>query len=305
MKSLRSIYKEPLLHFLVLAVGLFALHSVVSHEDADADARRIVVDQDSLLRFIQYRTKSFETDTAQKQLASFTDEELDRVIDDYVREEALYREARSLGLDRDDYVIKRRLIQKVDYVARGFAETFGSMTDEDIRNYFEENMSDYYIEPRITFTHVFFSAERHGVAGARALAEQKLAELQETGATFNDAPKHGERFLYGMNYVERSGLYVESHFGADTAEQLFAIEPGQHAWQGPIMSGYGAHLVMVTQKQAGRMPLLDEVRDRVAQEARRAIITKRANEATQQIVDSYDIELVYEKPAEKLASFVQ
>lgn len=298
---MKKLYKEPLLHFIVLAIGLFVLHSAVSHEDADADVKRIVVDQDNLLKFIQYRTKSFEPVTAQKQLHSLSDDELQKIIDDYVWEEALYREARTLGLDRDDYVIKRRLIQKVDYVARGFAESFNEISEEEVKKYFEENKNDYYVDPRITFTHIFFSTERHGADKAKMLAEQKLAELQKNNATFNDASKHGERFLYGMNYVERSEMYVESHFGAEMAKQVFSLEPNKQQWYGPFVSNHGAHLVMVTQKQAGYMPLLAEVRTRVAQEAQRAIVAERAKQATQQIVDSYDIDIVYNKPNEKLA----
>ncbi len=302
---MKLLHKEPLVHFLVLAIGLFVLHSAVSHDDVDADIKRIVVDQDSLLTFIQYRTKSFEPVTAKKQLDSFTDDELKKVIDDYVREEALYREARTLGLDRDDYVIKRRLIQKIDYVARGFAESSGKATAEDIQKYFSENKNDYYIEPRITFTHVYFSAKRHGAEKAKTLAEQKLTELERTKATFHDASKHGERFLYGMNYVERSELYVDSHFGPEMTKKVFAVEPKQGSWYGPFVSTHGAHLVMVTQKQTGRMPTLAEVRTRVEQEARRAITEERAKEATQKIVESYDIDVVYEKPKEKLAKLNQ
>ena len=296
-----SLAKEPLLHFLILAVGLFALHSAVSHEDAEADVKRIVVDRDSLLTFIQYRTRSFEPETAQKQLDSLSEEELQKLIGDHVREEALYREARNLELDRDDYVIKRRLIQKVDYVARGFAESFGDVTAEDIEAYFAENRQDYFIEPRITFTHVFFNAERHGTEEAMRLAVQKLDELNRTNAVFHEASKHGERFLYGMNYVERSRFYVESHFGPEMAEQVFTLEPDRSAWHGPVASTHGAHLVMVTQKQPGRMPTLSEVQTRVAQEAQRALIAERARQATQQIVDSYVVDILYKMPQDELA----
>jgi hypothetical protein len=290
---------------LVLAIGLFVLHSAVSHEDVDANVKRIVVDEDSLLTFIQYRTKSFESMTARKQLDSLSDQALQQLIDDYVREEALHREARALGLDRDDYVIKRRLIQKVDYVARGFAESFDRVSEDDVRDYFEKNTSDYFIKPRITFTHVFFGAERHGAAQALALAEQKLQELQMGNAGFEDAPKHGERFLYGMNYVERSESYVASHFGADMTQQVFDLEPNAKAWKGPFVSTHGAHVVMVTQTQPGRMPLLAEVRTRVSQEAQRALVAERAKQATQQIVDSYDVEVAYKRAPKSVASVDQ
>ncbi len=301
MKSLSKIYKEPLLHFLVLAIGLFVLHNVVSHEDENADIKRIVVDQDNLLKFIQYRTKSFEPVTAQQQLASFSDGDLKKVINEYVREEALYREAKTLGLDRDDYVIKRRLIQKIDYVARGFAESFGDISDEEIQNYFEKNKDDYYVEPRVTFTHVYFSANHHGMVKAKTLAEQKLMELKKEKATFKDATKHGERFLYGLNYVERSELYVESHFGKNLTDTIFSLDASESEWHGPIMSDHGAHLIMLIQKQPGYMPALEEVRHRVTQEAQRTLTLERARQATQQIVNSYEIDIVYKKPGKELA----
>lgn len=301
MNAIRSILKEPLVHFLALSIGLFALHAAVSHEENDV--KRIVVDEDSLLSFIQYRTKSFEPVTAKQQLQSFSQTELLRVIDDYVREEALYREARTLGLGENDYVIKRRLIQKIDYVARGFAESLGQVSDQEISEFFENNKENYYRQPRITFTHVYFGFDRHGRDGARSRAERKLAELQAARVGFNDASRHGERFIYGLNYVERSELYVASHFGDALTEQVFALEPDLSSWHGPYLSDHGAHLVMVAHKQEGRMPALEEVRARVAKEAQRQLAAERAREATQQIVDGYDVDIVYRQPDAKLARF--
>ena len=303
MKSWKNLTKEPLIQFLVLAIGLFILHDAVSHEDVDV--KQIVVDENSLLNFIQYRTKSFEPVTAKQKLDSFTDSELKKVINDYVREEALYREAKVMELARDDYVIKRRLIQKVDYIARGFAESFNEVSKEDVEKFFKENKDYYYIKPRITFTHVFYSSEKHGFNKARSLAVSKLVDLKSTNATFNDASKYGERFLYGLNYVERSELYIESHFGQTMTKELFEAKPNQTRWLGPMLSNHGAHLVMMTDKQEGRMPSLEEVYSRVEQEARRAIIAERANKATQQIVDSYKIDVVYKKPSKDLALLVQ
>lgn len=156
---MKSIHKEPLLHFLMLAIGLFFLHSAVSHNDDNDDLKRIVVNQDALLSFIQYRTKSFEPVTAQKQLESLSDEALERLVADYVREEALYREARSLGLDRDDYVIKRRQIQKINYIARGFAESTGEVT-EKISASTTRRISRIIISNRASPLPISFSATR-------------------------------------------------------------------------------------------------------------------------------------------------
>ena len=291
---LKSILRDPLLHFLMLAIGLFVLHDIVAHEDESANARQIVVDRDALLNFIQYRSKSFDQQVAERQLASLTDDELDKIITELVREEALAREAIALGLDRNDYVIKRRLVQKVDYVARGFADAAFKVTEEDIRAYFRENRADFYIQPRITFTHVFFSSERDGADNAEQLAAEAMIRLREEDVSFEDAGQYGERFLYGLNYVDRSRILVESHLGAEMAEAIFGLDPDDAAWSGPFRSEHGAHVVLVTAVEAGRDPALEEVRVQVEQQASRALSERRAREAAQLIVDAYDVEITYD-----------
>lgn len=291
--TVKNLLRDPLLHFLVLAIGLFVLHDIVAH-DEEANARHIVVDRAVLLNFIQYRTKSFDLEVAERQLAKLTSDELDTIVNEFIREEALAREARELGLDQNDYVIKRRLVQKLDYVARGFVEAAFQVTEEDVRAYFEENRPDFYIQPRITFTHVFFSAERHGADEAEQLAATTLAQLRQSRARFEDAGQYGERFLYGLNYVDRSRILVESHFGTELTEAIFGIDPSVDDWSGPFRSDHGAHLVLVTAVQPGRNPSLDEVRPQVVQQASRALGERRAREAAQKIVDAYDVEVLYD-----------
>ena len=291
---LKSILRDPLLHFLVLAIALFALHDIVAHEDASANARQIVVDRDALLNFIQYRSKSFDQEVAERQLAALTSDELDKIITELVREEALAREAKALGLDQNDYVIKRRLVQKVDYVARGFADAAFKVTEEDIRAYFEENRADFYIQPRVTFTHVYFSSERNGVDNAEQLAAEAMIRLREDGANFEDAGQYGERFLYGLNYVDRSRILVESHLGAEMTEAIFGLDPASAGWSGPFRSDHGAHVVLVTAVEPGRDPSLHEVRTQVEQQASRALSERRARHAAQMIVDAYDVEVIYD-----------
>lgn len=297
---MKTLHKEPLLHFLILAVGLFVLHSAVSHEDDAVDSRRIVVDQENLLTFIQYRTKVFEPKAAEVRLDSLSDEALKRVVDDYVREEALHREALALGLERDDYVIKRRLIQKMDFVTQGFGDALINPSAEEIQQYYEKHKQEYYVQPTITFTHIFFDAARHGQDKAIQLAKNKLKQLTAQQVTFVEAAKHGERFLYGMNYVERSEQYVRSHFGGSMTDALLQLSSNETQWHGPYQSQWGAHLVMVSGKQDGRYPDLVEMRKRVEKELRREQIREMANQMAQQIIDTYDVQVEYQRK-EKLA----
>ena len=298
---MQNLAKEPLLHFRAAGIGLFVLFGVVNRDQAGDDPNVVEVDQEALLRFVQYRLKAFNPELAEKKLGSLSDEELDRVIDDYVREEVLHREALALGLAEDDYVIRRRLVQKLEFITEGFTESSVGADPAAVERYFSENASDYYVEPYVTFTHVFFDTEDRPRQEAYARAETKLSELNKESTPFSDAPKHGDRFLYHVNYVERTPEYVASHFGAEMANAIFELEPNEFVWRGPFDSPYGVHLVLLTTNEPGRTPELTEVEGRVVEDWRRHVIRERTESAIADIVAAYDVRITYERsPAEQL-----
>ena len=191
---MKSFLKEPLVHFLAAGLGLFVLFGIVNRDEPDADPNVVTVDHDALLTFVQYRIKAFNPTLAEEKLSSLSDDELQNLIDDYVREEVLHREAVALGLGEDDYVIRRRLVQKLEFITEGFAEAGAKVDQAALRRYFDANKADYYVEPFVTFTHVFFETEDRPREQAHAAAEKKLVELNRNGVPFADAPQHGDRF---------------------------------------------------------------------------------------------------------------
>jgi len=290
---LKRLLKEPLVHFLAAGLGLFVLFGVVNRGEPDADPNVVIVDHDALLTFVQYRIKAFNPALAEKKLSSLSDEELQNLIDDYVREEVLHREATQLGLGEDDYVIRRRLVQKLEFITEGFAEAAVDVDRSALQRYFDANKADYYVEPFVTFTHVFFETEDRPREQAHAAAEKKLLELNRDGVPFADAPQHGDRFLYHVNYVERTPEYVASHFGVPMAKAVFELEPNDFIWRGPFDSPYGVHLVLLTTNEPGRDPELAELEDRVREDARRAMIREETEAAIDDIVETYDVRIVY------------
>jgi len=293
--SLKRFLKEPLVHFLAAGLGLFVLFGVVNRGEPDVDSNVVTVDHDALLTFVQYRIKAFNPKLAEEKLSSLTDDELKRLIDDYVREEVLHREATQLGLDEDDYVIRRRLVQKLEFITEGFAEAGAEVDQAALRRYFDANKADYYVEPFVTFTHVFFETEDRPRDQARTEAEKKLVELNRDGVPFAEAPQHGDRFLYHVNYVERTPEYVASHFGVPMTKAVFELEPNDFIWRGPFDSAYGVHLVMLTTNEPGREPELSELEGRVREDARRAMIRDETEAAITDIVGTYDVRVVYER----------
>jgi len=292
---LKSFLKEPLVHFLAAGLGLFVLFGIVNRDEPDADPNVVTVDHDALLTFVQYRIKAFNPTLAEEKLSSLSDDELQRLIDDYVREEVLHREAVALGLGEDDYIIRRRLVQKLEFITEGFAEAGAKVDQSALRRYFDANKADYYVEPFVTFTHVFFETEDRPREQAHTAAEMKLVELNRNGVHFADAPQHGDRFLYHLNYVERTPDYVASHFGVPMAKAVFELEANDFIWRGPFDSPYGVHLVLLTTNEPGRDPDLSELEGRVREDARRAMIREQTEEAITDIVGTYDVRVVYER----------
>ncbi len=171
------------------------------------------------------------------------------------------------------------------------------MTPDDaaLQRYFDANKADYYVEPFVTFTHVFFETEDRPREEARAEAEAKLAELNRKSTPFSDAPKHGDRFLYHVNYVERTPEYVVSHFGAQMAKAIFDLEPNDLVWRGPFDSPYGVHLVLLITNEPGREPELAEIAGRVREDWRRATIREKTDEAIADVVEAYDVQIRYQR----------
>ncbi len=292
---MKKILKDPLVHFLALGLGLFVLFDLVASDEAAYDSKVINVDRDALLTFVQYRSRAFEPQAAAARLDGMSEEELERLISDYVREEALHREAKALGVDKNDYIIKRRMIQSIEFITDGFVTAAVDVSDDDIAAHYEANREDYYINPFVTFTHVFFSGERHSRDEALALATAKLKDLNEQQVPFSDAPRHGDRFPFFLNYVERDPQFVASHFGPAMAQAVLALEPAEATWHGPFESEYGMHLVLLTRKAEGRYPELAEIEAVVRDDTERDAIAALKDIAIQAIVDTYEVRRSYER----------
>lgn len=282
--------REPLLHFLLLGAGLFWLYNALNENVIEDDPQTIVVDRDKLLTYIQYRSKSFQPDYYGKMLDTMPEPELRQVINNYVREEAMYREAKALQLDRNDYIARLRLIQQLEFITRGFIEAVGpELSEASIAAYYQAHQENYQVAPKVTFTHVFFNAEKRDPAEAEAQARQTLARLNSEQVAFEKAPGYGDRFYYHVNYVQKEPEEVISHFGRDLWQSLEQLTPNQNLWYGPFRSNYGYHLVMLVAKSSAYIPELAHIRDKVIADLRREQEEKQFDAAIQGIVDTYRV----------------
>jgi len=283
-----SFLKQPMVHFIVVGAVLFTVYGFINEDDASGDGQRIVVDEPTLLRFLQYRSRAFDSEMAAQRLSTMTRAERERLLDRLVREEALFREAQRLGLHTDDYVIKQRLVQKVEYLVRGFGWAKKSLDQEAVSAYYADNRSRYEEPASATFSHVF-------VRGVDATARQRIealaGQLNSGAVPFSRAMGYGDRFAYHANYVERSRDMIASHFGDEFGDALFTLSPDQTRWQGPIVSKHGYHLLMIVKRDPGSVPSLESIYERVAEDALRAAIDEQTEQAVRNIIEDYTVEV--------------
>jgi hypothetical protein len=199
------------------------------------------------------------------------------LVDDWVRDEVLVREAVQLGLDRGDVIIRRRLAQKMSLVLESRATT-PEPTDADLEGWLAAHRDLYRLPGRTSFTQVFFARERRGEATHR----DALAALA-TGP----APEHGDAFPLGATFESRSDADVDSAFGADFVHALDASPVG--TWSGPVVSRYGEHLVLVRARSAMRDGTLAEVRAAVQRDLEADAREHAIREATSRLVSQYRV----------------
>jgi hypothetical protein len=249
--TLRSLLREPLLHFVVLGLILFGVRALLTRGDGSEADRRIQVTETE----VQWLASTWESRWQRPP----TEQELRGLVDAYIREEVLYREALDVGLDRDDQVIRRRLVQKLEFITEDLASQV-QPSEATLQAFFRDSIDRYRFPERRSFEHVYFNADRRGAAIDADVA-RVLAELRARPVTLAQAVESGDRFMLPHEYGGLSPDEVARSFGGRFADALFALEVGE--WQGPVVSGYGLHIVRVTDVEEGRVPALAEVRDEV------------------------------------------
>ena len=240
--------REPLLHFLVLGAVLFAVYSYINRGRGGIEpSKQIVVSLDELRQMEVY----FESQWHRPP----TPAEFQAMVEDKVREDVLYREALAMGLDKDDTIVKRRMAQKMQFLAEDVAAAHEPSSAE-LNAWFNKNKDKFALPSRISFRHIYFSPDQRG-KNAQEDAAKALIKLAGQPVDSKVAETMGDRFMFQDYYGDRAPDAIAKEFGPPFAVALEKLKPG--SWQGPVESGYGWHLVFVTTVIPGRLPAFEEI----------------------------------------------
>jgi peptidyl-prolyl cis-trans isomerase C len=244
--------REPLVQFLAMGGVLFAVYGLLYPVSAPrADSKRIELTVDDLRQLeIAFAAQWERAPTAQ---------ELTGLIEEHVREEVLYREALALGLDKDDTIIKRRMAQKMGFLAEDLAATRQPTTAE-LRTWFEKNSERFALPARATFRLLYFSPDKRG-QHARDDAVRAMGKLRTQPENSPAIAALADRFMFQDYYPDRTPDQLAKDFGPKFAQALFRLKPA--SWQGPIESGLGWHLIWIESITPERVPSFDDVKSDV------------------------------------------
>jgi hypothetical protein len=281
--------REPLVHFVFIGAVIYLLYGAFAEPLPEADDKTIVVSAGEI--------EWMQTAWQKRWNRPPTPEEFDGLIQQYIKETVLYREALTMGLNKHDTVIRRRLAQKLEFLAKDLV-ALTPPTEEELQAYFAEHRDRYQEPARYTFTQVFIDPDKRGDA-TLADAEKIKATLIAQGDAIDDAGALGDDFMLQNYYPEKDPIEIQKNFGSGFTESLVDLSPGQ--WHGPVLSGYGVHLVYVSNVSEPPAPVFAEVRERVTQEWK----TDRSEELNEQFYanlrDQYTVVIEESADAEKVA----
>jgi len=247
----KRLLQEPLIHFLAIGALLFGADAwrnrgASVRQGNGAGTVRITANEVAWLA---------DTWVRQRQRPP-THEELRGLVTEFLKEELLAREARAMGLDENDLIVRRRLAQKLEFLVQD-ASRLAEPTDEDLRRFYEAYPDRFQSPARVSFKHIYFSRERR--LDAAADAQAVLAELRLSPPTARDSER-GDRLL-DSEMFKADAQAVSGQFGKKFASAVFALQPG--SWHGPIESGYGLHLVRVSDAEPVKRREFAEVKAQV------------------------------------------
>jgi len=277
---MKRIFSEPLLQFFILGSLLYLLVSFVQSK-RERQSKEIVVDNERIgLLISNYKNQMGVLPTK---------EQLDAMIENYIHQEIAYREAKKMGLDNDDEIIRRRLSQKFDFLKTDLKE-IPLPTGQQLKDFYQNNPSLFQTDGTVNFSHIFFTADNSNDSIAKERAFFVLQQLKNSAV--QRAPEKGDKFVLQYDYTEQTPLDIKQSFGdKPILDSLFRAPV--HTWIGPVQSGYGWHLLYIVKRANASLIPFEANKDIVKAKYMETAKDEQNKKAFGQVEKSYIIKRTY------------
>ena len=254
MKStIKRIISQPFFHFLILGGGIFGLYYVTN--PARNDKETVVIDDEMVGRV---------GSLFQKQWGRLpTDAEWSSLLDNELREEVYYRQALKMNLDHNDMLIRRRMNQKLDFITSDLVQ-MKAPADSALQAYYLKYKDKYLQQAAYSFSHIYFNADKR--QHAKADADACLRSLPSTDDNLDELVRLGDVFPFSHHTDDASAKEIDVLMGEGFSAALSGLPVGK--WSGPVLSGFGTHLVYIEEIKPAREPSFDSIRGRLLNDYR-------------------------------------
>jgi hypothetical protein len=281
------LFKEPLIQFLILGAAIYGAYALFAAPEDDYRDNVILVDSG--------RIDSMISEWERRWNRPPTRDEINGLIQQYVKEDVLYRQAVAMGLNEDDPITRRRMAQKLEFLT---SDLSGLQEPEDgeLEQFFEDKRETYRDPDMISFSHIFFDPDAREDA-TLADADALLAQLKEQGEPGQEVGQMGDRFMLQTYFASATEQDIRRQLGSGFSEAVMKLDPGR--WHGPVLSGYGVHLVYVYDHFVAPPPVFENVQAQVLQDWHESRREKFNADFLETLKQRYEI-VIDELPADRL-----
>lgn len=285
--KLSRIFKEPLVLLLLTGACIYGGYLLFQKREKESEQAKIHINAGQIDGMIMQWEKRWNRPP--------TREEIDGLIQQQVREEILYRQAVAMGLDKNDPITRRRTVQKLEFLTNDIA-TSSQPTDAVLQQYLSDNEAKYRSPAQISFSQAFFNPDSRDETTLDD-AKAALADLGKAGKPDPETLSAGDRSMMRSHFPSVTEMDIRREMGSGFAEAVMKLEPDK--WHGPVLSGYGVHLVYVYDFQEGALPKFELVKDKVLADWQDAQREKLNSDLLEGLKERYDI-VIDEVPEDRL-----
>lgn len=279
MSTKFNFIRDPFIQFMLIGALVFAVFTQFS--DEAEDNKKLVVTQSDVSRLVSQWTEQYS--------GAPTPEQKQAIVEHFVQEEIIYREAEVIDLGKDDIIIRRRLVQKFRFLSESFAD-LPIPTDEELSQFYTQNIQDYKTPQVTSFSHIYIkqsTASSDDIEDRVASIKARLIQNQEDSTLWRN---EGDAFMLQRQYASRTNQQIAELFGRHFQKELSILVAGK--WSSPILSIYGWHIVKVVGRTAAANAALNTIKAQVQSDYVAAKRTKNNDAFYKKLFDSYQV--IYE-----------
>ena len=268
--SIKQLWREPLVHFLLIGFALFLFYGLTNEQGSEAP-NRIVVNSGQVEQLAVNFKRTW--------MRPATEDELTALVENHVREEVFYREALAMGLDQNDPLVRRRMRMKLEFILEDLSSQ--NVTDEVLTAFLEKHPDKFRSEAQLSFQQVYLNPDKRKDLDSDA---KKLLARLNSGTSSESV---GDPTLVPFDYNLATQSEIARSFGERFAEDVIKLQPAD--WMGPIYSAYGGHLLKVSERIEASLPELADIRALVEREY---LVQKRKEQkdlAYQTLREGYEV----------------